>query len=75
MAVSHDQIDFKAEVLRVDFQIAEDGESESGKNSALHRRHIKARDAEEPGRVVPLPPNVAFDTAETHQEPGRVGVA
>ncbi|MCX4823559.1 site-specific integrase [Streptomyces sp. NBC_01142] len=61
MAVSRDQIDSKAEVLRVDFQIAEDGESESGKNSALQRRHIKARDAEEPGRVVPLPPNVAFE--------------
>ncbi|WP_322870375.1 tyrosine-type recombinase/integrase [Streptomyces goshikiensis] len=61
MAVSRDQIDFQAEVLRVDFQIAEDGESESGKNSALQRRHIKARDEEEPGRVVPLPPNVAFE--------------
>ncbi|MFE3558328.1 tyrosine-type recombinase/integrase [Streptomyces sp. NPDC059193] len=61
MAISRDQIDFQAEVLRVDFQIAEDGESESGKNSALQRRHIKARDEEEPGRVVPLPPNVAFE--------------
>ncbi|MFF4368465.1 tyrosine-type recombinase/integrase [Streptomyces sp. NPDC001594] len=30
-------------------------------NSALQRRHIKARDEEEPGRVVPLPPNVAFE--------------
>ncbi|MFD6875222.1 MULTISPECIES: tyrosine-type recombinase/integrase [unclassified Streptomyces] len=61
MAVSRDQIDFQAEVLHVDFQIAEDGESESGKNSALQRRHVKARDEEEPGRVVPLPPNVAFE--------------
>ncbi|MGW7461435.1 tyrosine-type recombinase/integrase [Streptomyces sp. NPDC054797] len=61
MAVSRDQIDFQAEVLRVDFQMAEDGESESGKNSALQRRHVKARDEEEPGRVVPLPPNVAFE--------------
>ncbi|MYT33808.1 site-specific integrase [Streptomyces sp. MspMP-M5] len=61
MAVSRDQIDFKDEVLRVDFQIAEDGQTESGKNSALQRRHIKARDEEEPGRVVPLPPNVAFE--------------
>lgn len=61
MAVSRDQIDFKAEVPRVDFQIAEDGETESGKNSALQRRHLKARDEEEPGRVVPLPPNVAFE--------------
>nr|WP_237528200.1 MULTISPECIES: hypothetical protein [unclassified Streptomyces] len=61
MAVSRDQIDFKAEVLRVDFQIAEDGETESGKDSALQRWHIKARDEEEPGRVVPLPPNVAFE--------------
>ncbi|MFE3763772.1 tyrosine-type recombinase/integrase, partial [Streptomyces sp. NPDC059104] len=59
MAVSRDQIDFRAEVLHVGFQITEDGESESGKNSALQRRHVKARDAEEPGRVVPLPPNVA----------------
>lgn len=61
MAVSRDQIDFKAEALRVDFQIAEDGETASGKNSALQRRHIKARDEEEPGRVVPLPPNVALE--------------
>ncbi|MFE3864413.1 tyrosine-type recombinase/integrase [Streptomyces goshikiensis] len=61
MAVSRDQIDFQAEVLRVDLQIAEDGESESGKNSALQRRHIKARDEEDPGRIVPLPPNVAFE--------------
>ncbi|MFC5654608.1 tyrosine-type recombinase/integrase [Streptomyces nogalater] len=61
MAVSRDQVDFKAETLRVDFQITEDGETESGKNSALQRRHIKARDEEEPGRIVPLPPNVAFE--------------
>ena len=61
MAVSRDQIDFKAETLRVDFQIAEDGDTESGKNSAIQRRHIKARDEGEPGRTVPLPPNVAFE--------------
>ncbi|WP_234342912.1 tyrosine-type recombinase/integrase [Streptomyces fulvoviolaceus] len=61
MAVSRDQIDFKAETLRVDFQITEDGDSESGKNSAIQRRHIKARDEGEPGRTVPLPPNVAFE--------------
>lgn len=61
MAVSRDQIDFKAETLRVDFQIAEDGDTASGKNSAIQRRHIKARDEGEPGRTVPLPPNVAFE--------------
>lgn len=61
MAVARDQIDFKGETLRVDSQITEDGETESGKNSALQRRHIKARDEEEPGRIVPLPPNVAFE--------------
>ncbi|WP_405729280.1 site-specific integrase [Streptomyces sp. NBC_01537] len=61
MAVSRDQIDFKAETLRVDFQIAEDGASPSGKNSALQRRHVKARDEGEAGRIVPLPPNVAFE--------------
>ncbi|SFC11978.1 tyrosine-type recombinase/integrase [Streptomyces aidingensis] len=61
MAVARDQIDFKGETLRVDFQITEDGETDSGKNSAIQRRHIKARDAEEPGRTVPLPPNVAFE--------------
>lgn len=61
MAVSRDQIVFKAETLRVDFQITEDGDTESGKNSAIQRRHIKARDTGEPGRSVPLPPNVAFE--------------
>lgn len=61
MAVSRDQIDFKVETLRVDFQIAEDGDTASGKNSAIQRRHIKARDEGEPGRSVPLPPNVAFE--------------
>ncbi|RZD63850.1 integrase [Streptomyces albidoflavus] len=61
MAISRGQIDFKAEILQVDYQITEDGVSESGKNSALQRRHIKARDEEEPGRIVPLPPNVAFE--------------
>ncbi|MER6531131.1 site-specific integrase [Streptomyces sp. NPDC001508] len=29
--------------------------------SAIQQRHIKARDEEEPGRLVPLPPNVAFE--------------
>lgn len=53
MAVSRDQIDFKTETLRVDFQIAEDGDTASGKNSAIQRRHIKARDEGEPGRSVP----------------------
>ncbi|MFE4701266.1 tyrosine-type recombinase/integrase [Streptomyces sp. NPDC056738] len=61
MAVSRDQIDFKAETLHIDFQITEDGETESGKNSGIQRRHVKARDEGEPGRTVPLPPNVAFE--------------
>ncbi|MEU2826678.1 tyrosine-type recombinase/integrase [Streptomyces bacillaris] len=60
-AVSRDQIGFKAETLRVDFQIAEDGDTESGKNSAIQRRHSKARDEGESGRTAPLPPNVAFE--------------
>jgi integrase len=60
MAVSRDQIDFKTETLRVDFQITEDGDTESGRNSAIQRRHIKARNEGEPGRTAPLPPNVAL---------------
>ncbi|WP_262386731.1 site-specific integrase [Streptomyces sp. TRM49041] len=73
MAVSRGQIDFKGETLRVDFQITEDGETESGKNSALQRRHIKARDEEEPGRVIPLPPNVAFELRRHIQNHGVWG--
>ncbi|GHD34000.1 tyrosine-type recombinase/integrase [Streptomyces galbus] len=61
MAVSRDQIDFEEGRLRVDFQIAEDGDTGSGKNSAIRRRHIKARDEGEPGRTIPLPPNVAAE--------------
>ncbi|WP_079035429.1 hypothetical protein [Streptomyces albus] len=44
IAVARDQLDSKLETLRVDFEITEDGETESGKHSALQRRHIKARD-------------------------------
>ncbi|MFJ7155845.1 tyrosine-type recombinase/integrase [Streptomyces sp. NPDC101118] len=73
MAVSRDQIDFPAGVLRVDFQMVEDGVTASGKNSALHRRHIKARDEEEPGRIVPLPPNVAFELRRHMKNHGMWG--
>lgn len=68
MAVSRDQIDFKAETLRVDFQIAEDGDTESGKNSAIQRRHIKSREEGEPGRSVPsrrTSPSSFGDTSRT----------
>ena len=38
MAVSRDQIGFKGETLRVDFQIAEDGDTESGDRSRAESR-------------------------------------
>lgn len=68
MAVSRDQIDFKAEVLRVGFQIAEDGETESGKSSALQRRHIKPTTRKSPAAWChsrPTLPSSFGDTSRT----------
>lgn len=60
MGLCHDQIDFRRGVLHVNRQVTEDGETASGKNAGLQlKRYTKHRDAEDPGRTVPLPKIVA----------------
>ncbi|MFG1881988.1 tyrosine-type recombinase/integrase [Micromonospora sp. NPDC049102] len=60
MGLCCDQIDFRRGLLHVNRQITEDGESDSGKNAGLHlKMYTKHRDAESPGRAVPLPKVVA----------------
>ncbi|MEU5673050.1 site-specific integrase [Micromonospora sp. NPDC047753] len=60
MGLCRDQIDFRRGLLLVNRQITEDGESDSGKNAGLHlKMYTKHRDAESPGRAVPLPKIVA----------------
>ncbi|MEV1013197.1 site-specific integrase [Micromonospora sp. NPDC049801] len=55
-----DQIDFRRGLLHINRQITEDGESDSGKNAGLQlKMYTKHRDAESPGRTVPLPKIVA----------------
>ncbi|GHJ45854.1 hypothetical protein Cs7R123_31960 [Catellatospora sp. TT07R-123] len=60
MGLCREQIDFRKGLLRVDRQITEDGETDSGKNAGLRlKRYTKHRDEESPGRTVPLPAIVA----------------
>ncbi len=60
MGLCRDQIDFRKQILHVDRQITEDGETDSGKNAGLRlKRYTKHRDEDTPGRDVPLPAIVA----------------
>ena len=60
MGLCHDQIDFRRGLLHVNRQVTEDGETASGKNAGLQlKMYTKHRDAEDPGRTVPLPKIVA----------------
>ncbi|MEU4558890.1 hypothetical protein AB0F72_10895 [Actinoplanes sp. NPDC023936] len=66
MGLCADQVDFCRGGLHVDRQVTEDGETESGKNAGLRlKMYTKHRDAEDPGRTVPLPRIVA-DVLRTH---------
>ncbi|GIE90513.1 tyrosine-type recombinase/integrase [Actinoplanes regularis] len=66
MGLCADQIDFRKGLLHVNRQITEDGETESGKNAGLRlKMYTKHRDAEDPGRAVPLPQIVA-DVLRAH---------
>lgn len=66
MGLCADQIDFRRRLLHVNRQITEDGETASGKNAGLQlKMYTKHRDAEDPGRTVPLPQIVA-DVLRAH---------
>ncbi|WP_436523626.1 tyrosine-type recombinase/integrase [Actinoplanes sp. HUAS TT8] len=60
MGLCVDQIDFERGLLYVNRQVTEDGTTASGKNAGLQlKMYTKHRDADDPGRTVPLPKIVA----------------
>ncbi|WP_063746587.1 tyrosine-type recombinase/integrase [Catenuloplanes japonicus] len=75
MGLCRDQIDFRKQILHVDRQITEDGETASGKNAGLRlKRYTKHRDEDTPGRDVPLPAIVARILRAHLREYGTYGL-
>jgi integrase len=60
MGLSRDRIDFRNKTVTIDRQIAEDKDTGTGRYGGLQLRHIKWRDEDDHGRVVPLPDAVAM---------------
>ncbi|MFE0458241.1 tyrosine-type recombinase/integrase [Kitasatospora sp. NPDC058965] len=73
MGLSRDRIDFRAQTITVDRQVAGDGDTGSGKFGAQRLRHIKWRDEDDHGRVVPLPDAVALGLRRHLKQHGTWG--
>ncbi|MFI0981445.1 tyrosine-type recombinase/integrase [Streptomyces sp. NPDC021093] len=73
MGIGGDRIDFARQVIRIDRQVACDGDTGTGKYGRMRLRHIKWREEGDRGREAPLPDVVALAMRRQLKEHGTWG--